>query len=155
MSFEGGSRNPRLVVEDALGETSWDVTNPDVPVLLRSISGSVEDHKDLLVVHTAKRVGAAPTPNVRLALERMRDRGVSTHVVGSPRVGGVAETLYVRAERGAKLFDISRPEQPREIHVYEDPAWYEGVAMGGNLMARHNTDPSVVEIYRAAVIKYV
>jgi hypothetical protein len=143
MSFEGGSRNPRLVVEDALGETSWDVTNPDVPVLLRSISGSVEDHKDLLVVHTAKRVGAAPTPNVRLALERMRDRGVSTHVVGSPRVGGVAETLYVRAERGAKLFDISRPEQPREIHVYEDPAWYEGVAMGGNLMARHNTDPSV------------
>lgn len=149
MRFEGDSRSPRLVVADADGKTTWDVTTPVAPVLLRSIARADDDDQDDIIVHTGKRVGAAPTPNLRLALERMRDRDGRPEVVGSPRVGGIAETLYMRTERGATLFDISRPEEPREIHVYEKLAWYEGVALGWRLMAEHDSDRNVVALYAA------
>ena len=51
------------------------------------------------------------------------------------------------------LFDIANAEEPREMQVYESPAWYEGVALGGKLMARYNPDFNVVEIHYGTVTK--
>lgn len=45
----------------------------------------------------------------------------------------------MRTESGAKLYDISMPNEPRELHTYGEPAWYEGVWLsGGNLVAKHD-----------------
>jgi hypothetical protein len=116
---------------------------------------SEDKDSDSIVVHTGKRVGAAPTQNLGRALERLRDRLGRVEAVGSPRVGGIAETLYVRTERGATLFDISRPDEPRELHVYQMAAWYEGVALGGNLMARLGADSNMVELYAVSASETV
>ena len=75
--------------------------------------------------------------------------------MGSLRVGGIAETLYVRTERGATLFDISHPDEPRELHVYQMRAWYEGVALGGNLMAKLEPDANKVELYAVTATENV
>lgn len=149
MQFEGGAHGRRLVIVDADKEMTWNITAPVAPSLLNSTTRTEDDDRDSIVVHTGKRVHAGPTPSLRPALERLRDRVGSPEALGSPRVGGIAQTLYVRTERGAILFDISDSEEPREIHVYEKPAWYEGVALGGDLMAEHNPSLNVVELYAA------
>jgi len=153
MRFEGTARNPRLVIVDAEQDMIWDVTVPLAPALLRSATLAEDGNRDRLVVQSGKRVGAAPTPNLLRVLERLQDRLGPVEAVGSPRVGGIAETLYVRTGRGATLFDIANAEEPREMQVYESPAWYEGVALGGKLMARYNPDLNVVEIYYGTVTK--
>jgi hypothetical protein len=153
MRFEGTARNPRLVIVDAEQDMMWDVTVPLAPALLRSAALAEDGNRDRLVVQSGKRVGAAPTPNLLRVLERLQDRLGPAEAVGSPRVGGIAETLYVRTGRGATLFDIANAEEPREMQVYESPAWYEGVALGGKLMARYNPDLNVVEIYYGTVTK--
>lgn len=154
MRFEGNARSRHLIIVDADQEMSWDVTAPLTPALLRSVARAEDEDRDGIVVQSGKRVGAAPTPNLLRALEQLQDRlGLLPEAVGSPRVGGIAETLYVRTKQGATLFDISGSEEPREIHVYEKPAWYEGVALGGTLMAEHNASLNVVELYAASAIK--
>lgn len=147
MRFEGNAHNRRLFVVDADREMTWDVTVPMAPVLLSSVARAEDDAQDNIVVHTGKRVGAALTPNIRRALEQLSECAGSHEVVGSPRVGGIAETLYVRTERGARLYDISRPEEPREVCVYEQPAWFEGVALGGTLLAHHEPSTGLLDLY--------
>lgn len=153
MRFEGNARSRRLIIVDEDKEMMWDVTAPLAPALLHSAARTEDDDRNDIVVHTGKRVHAAPTPNLRRALERLHDRFGLPEAVGSPRVGGIAETLYVRTKHSATLFDISSSEELREIHVYEKPAWYEGVALGGTLMAQYNPDLNVVELYAATVTK--
>lgn len=155
MRFEGGARSRHLVIVDADQEMMWDVTVPLAPALLHSNAHAEakDDERDSFIIQRGKRVDAAPTPNLLRALERLQDCLGPAEVVGSPRVGGIAETLYVRTGRGATLFDITNAEEPREIQVYESPAWYEGVALGGKLMAKYNPDLNVVEIYYGTVTK--
>jgi hypothetical protein len=147
MRFERDARGQRLIILDADQEMTWDVTTPIAPALLRSTARAEDNDRDGIVVHTGKRVGTAPTPSFRRALQQLRDRVGHPEAVGSPRVGGIAETLYVRHERGATLFDISCPEEPREIHIYEKAAWYEGVALGRTLMAKLDPGSNVVDLY--------
>jgi hypothetical protein len=149
MRFEG----PRLIIVDAEQDMMWDVTVPLVPALLRSTAVAEDDSRDRLVVQSGKRLGATPTPNLLRVLERLQDRNGPVAAVGNPRVGGIAEALYVRTERGATLFDIANADAPREMQVYEMPAWYEGVALRGRLMARYDSDLNVVEIYSATMTK--
>jgi hypothetical protein len=153
MRFEGGAHSRRLVIVDADREMTWDVSSPTAPALLRSIARTENGERDGIVLHSGKRVGDVPTSNLRRALEQLRDRLGRPEAVGSPRVGGIGETLYMRTERGATLFDISSPEEPREIQVFERPAWYEGVALGGNVIAQYSPDLNVVELYAATVTK--
>lgn len=150
MYFEGGARRRRLVIDDAVGETTWDVASA-APAVLRSTSRSdARPSCDDVVVHTGKRVGKPMTSTFRAALERLTDRFGRPEAVGSPRVGGVAESLYVRTKRGAVLYDISRGvDEAREIHVYEGPAWHEDVALGGEFLARFDVRLGVVDLYVA------
>jgi hypothetical protein len=154
MRFDGHTYHQSLVVLDGEGETTWEVTVPHAPALLSSAARPECEGGDGLVVHTGKRVGAAPAPQLLRALECLGDGG-PPEAVGSPRVGGIARTLYVENGRGAQLFDISIAEEPREIHAYENPAWYLGVALGGRLMARHDPDRNEVELYLATVSEAV
>jgi len=153
MRFEGPSRARRLVIEDAEQDMLWDVKAPLAPTLMRSTRRAESEvlGRDGLVLQSGQRIGAAPTPNLRRALERLRERLGLPDAIGSPRVGGFDETLYVRTRRGVSLFDISSAEEPREVQVFERAAWYEGVALGGPLMARHDPASDVVELYSASV----
>jgi hypothetical protein len=154
MQFEVGARGRRLIVVDEDREMTWDVAVPLAPALLRSTARADGDGRDDgIVFHSGKRVGGAPTPNLLRALEGLSDRNGPPEVVGSPRVGGITEALYVRTEQGAALFDVSDPEEPREMHTYQEPAWYEGIALGGALMARHDYYSNTVELYAAASTK--
>lgn len=151
--FEGSNRARRLVLEDAEHDMLWDVRASFAPTLLRSTARSEREGERCggHVLNNRKRLGAAPSQNLRRALERLRDQFGPLAAVGSPRVGGFAETLYVRTKQGARLIDISNLEEPREVQVFERPAWYEGVALGGALMARHDPTAGVVELYSATV----
>jgi hypothetical protein len=149
MRFEGNDRNRRLIVMDDDRELTWDVTVPVAPALLHTSAATENDRQVDAVIHTGKRVGTAATPRLRRAMERLRSRGGQPVAVASPRVGGIAETLYVQTRQHAKLFDISSPDEPLEVHDYKSPAWYTGVALGGSLMAKHDPDRNVVELYVA------
>lgn len=153
MRFERDFNRRRLVIVDTDREMTWDVTVPSAPTLLSSMARQADKDSERIVVHTGKRVGTEPTRNLRRALEGLRDRLGRVEAVGSLRVAGSAETLYLRTDSGATLFDISRPDEPRELHVYRTPAWYEGAALGGNLMARLDVDltPSCCTRARAVI----
>jgi hypothetical protein len=155
MRFEGNDRNRRLIIMDGDQEMTWDVTVPAAPALLRATAATEDERQDDVVIHTGKRVGAAPTPKLRRALEHLRSRGGQPEAVASPRVGGIAETLYVQTRQQAKLFDISSPDEPLELHDYKSPAWYTGVALGGSLMAKHDPDRKVVELYIATANEFL
>ncbi len=147
MYFERGANRQQLHIADARGEVTWDVTVPHAPLFTSSMGRSDTRDTDRIVVHTGKRVGAEPTRNLRRALQRFRDQGDCIAAVGSPRVGGIAETLYVRTETSAVLYDITAPGEPREIQTYQTPAWFEGVALGGKLMAKLDSQSSAVVLY--------
>lgn len=153
MRFEGNDHNRRLIVVNDDQEMSWDVSVPIAPVLLSSITRMNRVDRDAIIVHTGKRVGTVPTSNLLRALESLRGDERLLRAVGSPKVGGIGETLYMRTKHGATLFDISCPEEPCEVHVYNTPAWYEGVALGGRLMAQHNHSLNVIELYAATSTK--
>jgi hypothetical protein len=150
MRFEGGARSRRLVVVDADREMTWDVSNPLAPTLVHAVAHADSKGRPGVVLHSGKALGAAPTPNLLRALERLQDRLGRPEAIGNPRVRGIAETLYVRTKQGTALFDISG-EQPHQIHTYEGPGWYEDVALGGNLMAHHSLSLGVIDLYVAAL----
>ena len=147
--FEEDARGRGLVIEDARHHRTWDVNVPVAPTLLRTAAGRKPAGCGEVLVQTGKRVDAAPTPHMRRALERLRDRIGQPAVVGSPRVGGFLETLCVSTGRGSTLYDISDPDEPCEVQIHEHPAWYQGVALGGRLMARHDSNRKVVDLYAA------
>lgn len=70
-------------------------------------------------------------------------------LIRPPLIGGVGESLYLRGDRGLALSDITRPDEPQEFHTYERPAWFEGVAMGGDLMAVYDSALGQVTVFEA------
>jgi hypothetical protein len=155
MRFESIAHSRQLFIVDADQEMRWDVSAPLAPALLSSIGRVEHDHRDRIIVQNGRHIGATPTLNFIRALEVVQDRLGFPEVVGSPRIGGIAESLYVRTKHSATLFDISDPEEPREVHSYQKEAWFEGVALGGELMARYNADLNVVDIFHATMTKTV
>src|SRR5690606_21245183 len=90
MRFEGGRRNRRLVVIQDDRQTEWNISTPAVPSLLQSLrvpETQKECRRDV-IVHSGKRIGDAPGPNLLRALEMLSDRLGAPEVVGSPRLGG-------------------------------------------------------------------
>ncbi len=147
MYFERDAHRQRLIIADGRSEVTWDVTLPQAPLFTSSTPYRATSDADPIVVHAGKRVGAEPTRNLRRALQRFRDQGGCIAAVGSPDVGGIEETLYVRTETSATLYDITAPGDPRVIQTYESPAWFEGVALGGKLMAKLDARSSAVVLY--------
>jgi hypothetical protein len=155
MRFESGANNRRLVVVQDDSEITWDVSTPVAPALLQSVRRhDVEkESRQHVVLHTGKSIGAAPSANLLRALGRLVQGHGVAEIVGSPRLGGAKETLYVRSKDGTILFDITNPDEPRAMHVYQQPAWFEDVAMGGKMLARYDARTEMIDIYVAALSK--
>ncbi len=149
MRFEGGARNRRLLFVEAGRELAWDVRNPSAPALLRALDVGERDEAAPRL-HNGKDVASANSENVRRALAILSDRIGRPEVIGSPKVGGFEETLYLRTREGAALYDISEGDEPRLVHTYNGPAWLEDTVMGGHLVGRHVAELGAIELYTAA-----
>lgn len=149
MRFEGG----RLIVVDERQETIWDVRLPSAPVLLSTASIAGDAESEWIVVQNGRRIGDPATPALMRALARRQEAFGAAHAVGSPRIGGVRESLYLRDRAGAVVYDISDAEDMREIQRFSAPAWFEGVAFGGKCMVKHDAAQSVVDLYDAVATK--
>ena len=73
------------------------------------------------MIHTGRRVGARASETAQRALKRIVERLGTPEAVGAPRLGGIREALYVRTKRGTATFDISNPDEPQQLHTYEQP----------------------------------
>ena len=149
MRFEGD----RLIVVDEAEETEWDVRLPSFPVLLstRQIDGGAG--ADGIVVHNGRRLGDPATPVLLRAVAQRQEAFGPAQAVGSPRVGGVRESMYLRDSTGAAVYDISDAQDMREIQRFSGAAWFEGVALGGRRMARHDMTQSTIGLYEALTTK--
>jgi hypothetical protein len=137
-----------LVVETEEQQLTWDLAAPERPVLRSATAATHGDGNTGPVVHSGKRLGGPPSSTLLRALELLGRQFGEPLVVGSPRVGGAGETLYLRTDQRAALFDISSAE-PREIQTFEQPVWFEGTAVGGKLLARLDPHRNVLDVYAA------
>ena len=135
------------MIADDKGESIWDVTVPTVPTLLQSIAREDGSEGGGLPVHTGRRLERSRLDGLRDVLDRLRDEYGAPVAIGVPRIGGVAQPLYIRSDRAAVLLDVSDPKQARPMQTYAGPAWYEGVAVGWDLMARHDAERGTVDLY--------
>lgn len=147
MRLDAGGR--RLLIEDESWETAWDLSTPLAPALLHSLPLPEARQRDTLNLHNGNRVTLEPSENLLRALEMLRDRFGEVAVAGSPRVGGVAESLYVRTREQALLFDIANLEELRLVHEYDGPAWFEHTTLAGKVLARYDERLRSIEIYVA------
>ena len=85
------------------------------------------------IFHKGREVGGKGTPNITTALGHLFDRLGNAHAIGIPSVFGFVETLYLRTEQGAAIYDISVPEQPQEIHALSSPGWYQDTTAADNI----------------------
>lgn len=153
MRFEGGARNRRLLFVEEGREIAWDVRNPTAPALLHAVAAeNGERDEEQIRLHNGKGIGYARSENLHRALAILSDRLGRPEATGSPKVGGVAEALYLRTQEGAALYDISAGDEPRLMHTYNGPAWLENTTMGGRLLGRYDAAVGVIDLY-VAVLK--
>jgi hypothetical protein len=149
MRLEGGSEDRRLVVADEGREMMWRVSSASVaPTLLSSIARPADRREDGPVVQTGKRVGGRRGGSIGRQLKALRERDPKLDYVGSPRIGGVGEALAVREGDRSTVYDVSRSE-PEVVQVFEGLAWFEGTALGGDMLAKHDPDAGAVHLYAA------
>jgi hypothetical protein len=130
------------------------VRNPIAPQLLEATARhavDVQEQGEERVLHNGGQLGGVGTPNLRRALAELFNRQGHAQAVGSPRVLGFAETLYLRTTQCAAVYDISAPDQPQEIHTLSAPGWYEDTAASLNLMARHDRARQTIDLYEVAI----
>lgn len=148
MEISSDLHQPQLLIMTVGQRQRWDVRMPTTPRLLEATARPAEPVADF-VMHCGERMGAAASEIPSKALDRLVPEG-EHQAVGRPRVLGFPETLYVRTHRGAAVYDISSPGEPREIHTLSSPGWFENTATSRNLMARYDHHRHVVEIYEVA-----
>ncbi len=148
MRFEGGAHQRRLLFVADGHEMVWDVRNPTAPVLLRAVAAQDRERDERqITLHSGKRVGDSYSERLSRALEILSDRLGRPEVIGSPKIGSVAETLYLRTREGAELYDISDGDEPRLMHTYNGPAWHENTVMGGRLLGRYDAQTGFIDLY--------
>ena len=96
IEVSGSLRRPSLDVATDSQAIRWDVSNAVAPQLLEATARQSDPDAEQQVLHCGHRLGGLLTPAIRRALERLVDRHGHPREVGSPRVLGVAETLYLR-----------------------------------------------------------
>lgn len=155
LRFEGTDRNRQLVIIDSEREMTWNVTASMAPVLLSSLSLGETERQETNILSSGKRVGDPASQGFSQALEQLQKQFGDAEAVGCPRIGGIKESIYIRTKQKTALYDLSSEKEPREMQTYEDPAWLEGVALGGHLLAKHNPTANTVELYAATVIETI
>lgn len=147
----GGSlRQPQLEIATRRQHLRWDVRNSLAPQLLQATERDAAVEGDTRVLHCGSRVGGSVSVALDRALERLVGQLGRAHALGSPRILGVAEALYLRTDRGASVYEVDAPEGPTEIHMLPAPGWYENTVASMNLLARHDRARQVVELYEVA-----
>jgi hypothetical protein len=119
----------------------------------QSDRGTDSNIDSTLPIHYGKYIGEPSSDSLQKALVHLKKQYGSFEAVGSPRVGGIRETLYIRTNKTSLLFDISHPDRPRELQKYEYPPWYEGMAMGRKLIAIHKAKTDSIELFAAKAIR--
>jgi hypothetical protein len=149
LAFAPGATGLQLLVSDDVQDAVWDVSTTYAPALLSAVAREEATHGDVAfsVLHTGRRIDGADAERVALARSLAGDHRIAA--IGAPRVGGVARPLYVRTDEGARLYDASGPDEPRLMQTYAGPAWFEGTALGRRVMARHDPEAGVINLYAA------
>ena len=88
-------------------------------------------------------------PRLEGAWRTLQGRFGDAAAVGFSRVPGIGDVLYVRTGERARLFDIKNPGEPQEMQSHVAPIWFEGAALAGRVMARHEPKTGSGDIYRA------
>jgi len=146
----GGLRCPRLEITTDRQALRWDVGNTLAPQLLEATALGVEAEREQRVLHNGHRMGGSPTSTLARAIEDLVERIGRPHALGSPRVLGIAEALYMRTDHGVAIYDIAAPDCPREVHTLSGPGWFENTVTSLNLMVRHDPERQVIDVYEVA-----
>ena len=142
-----------LIVVDEMDETVWDVRQPSAPALLSTRRIDEDMGFGGIVVQDGRRLGDSATPTLLRAVAQRQEADGPAQAIGSPRIAGVRESMYLRDSAGAAMYDISDSNDMREIQRFSRAAWFEGVAMGGRRIARHDTVESTIDLYEAVTTK--
>jgi hypothetical protein len=146
LRFEQTTEGQQLCVRDDRAEMRWDMSNPRQPALLQSIPRRAENGP---VFSLGSEVSSRVPARLEGALRTLQDRFSDAAAVGFSRVPGIGDALYVRTGERARLFDIKDSGEPQEMQSHAAPIWFEGAALAGRLMARHEPKTGSVDIYRA------
>ena len=146
----GGLRRPHLEITTDRQALRWDVGNTLAPQLLEATALDVEAEREQRVLHNGHRMGGSATSTLARAIEDLVERIGRPHALGSPRVLGIAEALYLRTDHGVAVYDIAAPDGPREVHTLSGPGWFENTVASLNLMVRHDPERQVIDVYEVA-----
>jgi len=154
LSFERNGKKSLLVYSSPHEEHKLDVSVPISPVLQGITAEKEHVSEKTQVIHRGKQVASSMTQNAK-TLEMLRPRLKNIRAIGNPKLGGFKETLYVGLERGGSLFDLSNPKEPREIQTYQGKPWFEGTALSGRFLARHDPEKGRIEIFEATASRTI
>lgn len=146
LRFETGAGQRRLVVVDAEDETVFDLGSGVTPTLISSLAAQPRDRGTAM---TSRGKDVVPFDRARFgtALDQLIHQLGPIEAIGSPKVGGIRQPLYVRSGGTARIFDVSEPEQPRPVQTFTGPAWFEGLATGPGLLALHSAEQNRLDVY--------
>lgn len=148
ISLESSSNKTVLRYSSPQEEHKFDLSLPANPAL-QGITAKTENiNERTQVMHRGQEIASSITQNAHI-LDTLSLQPGNIRSIGNPKLKGLRDTLYVGLERGGALFDLSNPEEPREIQKYETKPWFEGTALSGRLLARHDPDKRKIEIFEA------
>ena len=154
LSFDKDGKRNLLVYSSLHEEHKLDVSAPTVPVLQGLIAESEHIVEETQVIHREQQIASSITQHEK-TLELLRPRLGNILAIGNPRIGELKKTLYVGMEQGGTLFDLSNPENPRELQKYEGKPWFEDTALSDRLLARHAPEKGKIEIFEAIASRII
>lgn len=155
LSFERDQGRRLLIHASAGQEHRWDVSAPTLPLLYSAKGQGLHVDTKAKTMHSGKSVAPSISGNVLAALDTLGIHLKEIRVIGTPKVGGFKETLYVGEKRGGSLFDVSNLQEPREIQIYQGKPWFEGTALSGRLLARHYPERGEIDIFEATASRTI
>lgn len=147
LSFLGASRDVRLTAASATQTTSWDLKTARLPRLRQSLAKTSSECRT--VVHSGSGIGASLSAKAQLVLDSAWAKSHDYSIVGSPKVDGVEQTLYLGSKTRGTLWNISAPGKPAVLQVYHTEPWFAWTAASGKLIARRAAGSAKINIYEA------
>ena len=146
LSFSG-ARDAQLVALSPTQSVRWSLKTTGFPVLQQSIPNTTAISGAL--VHTGANISGVLSSKAQAALRSPWGRRHDYSVLGTPKVDGAGETLYLGSETKGTLWNISDPQKPVVLQVFHTAPWFVGTASSGRLLARRSGNSQLVNIYQA------